>query len=281
MTWDATVECLMIFCFAYMAYATSEFAGFSGIIALLTSGVVMAHYAWYNLSHEGQHGSYLVFQFMGLAMQGFIFSYLGVSFFSFAHLDWSYDLILVELGICILGRFGGTLGLIGLLTLCGYNSGITFKQVFFIGYAGLIRGAIAFGLVLRLDESLPNRSVIVTTCLTLVVFTTIFFGATVGPMQDYLFKKEVEDTVSQTSVEAQAFHPNEENEQIDEPHVHRKKGCCESQWLRLDEFFFRPCLIHNYRRKNKLNYTDFKEYFEEDKSETSAQLTEAQLIKLA
>ena len=113
-------------------------------------------------------------------MQAFIFSYLGVSYFSFHANDWSWHLIAVELGIVIVGRFGGTLGLIGLLRLCGYQSGISFKQVFFIGYAGLIRGAIAFGLVLRINHSVGQRSVIVTTCLTLVVFTTVFFGATVG-----------------------------------------------------------------------------------------------------
>ena len=194
LTLSSTVECLIIFCIAYMAYVTAELAAFSGIISLLTSGVVMAHYAWYSLSAQGQHGSYLVFQTLGLLMQAFIFSYLGVSFFSFASLDWSPSLILVMLGIVILGRFGGTLGLIGLLRLCGYNSGIKWSEVFFIGYAGLIRGAIAFGLVLRIDGGdVEHRSVIVTTCLTLVVFTTIFFGATVGSMQAYLFPKKVDD----------------------------------------------------------------------------------------
>jgi len=61
LTTSATVECLVIFIIAYMAYVTAELCAFSGIIALLTSGVIMAHYAWYSLSAQGQHGSYLVF----------------------------------------------------------------------------------------------------------------------------------------------------------------------------------------------------------------------------
>lgn len=61
LTLSSTVECLVIFLIAYMAYVTAEMAAFSVIIALLTSGVVMAHYAWYSLSSQGQHGSYLVF----------------------------------------------------------------------------------------------------------------------------------------------------------------------------------------------------------------------------
>ena len=45
----------------------------------------------------------------------------------------------------------------------------------------MIRGAIAFGLVLRIeDEVSENRSVIVSTSLALVVFTTVGFGSTVG-----------------------------------------------------------------------------------------------------
>ena len=43
-------ESMMIFCMGYLSYVTSEIAGYSGIITLLTSGVVMAQYTWYNLS---------------------------------------------------------------------------------------------------------------------------------------------------------------------------------------------------------------------------------------
>ena len=54
-----------------------------------------------------------------------------------------------------------------------------------MGFAGLIRGAIAFGLVLRLDQGLPNRELIITTALTIVVGTTIFFGSLVGLISGY------------------------------------------------------------------------------------------------
>lgn len=62
----------------------------------------------------------------------------------------------------------------------GYNSGIRFKDLVFIAYAGMIRGAVAFGLVLRIDKDVENRSVIVTTSLSLVVLSTIFLGSTVA-----------------------------------------------------------------------------------------------------
>lgn len=73
----------------------------------------------------------------------------------------------------------GTIGIIKIFEAFGYKSGIDMKDLIFISYAGIIRGAVAFGLVLRIDESVEHRSVIVTTSLALVCFTTIFLGSTV------------------------------------------------------------------------------------------------------
>ena len=47
---SAIKETLMIFCFGYLAYTFADLVHMSGIIAMLTSGVIMAHYAWYSLS---------------------------------------------------------------------------------------------------------------------------------------------------------------------------------------------------------------------------------------
>lgn len=62
----------------------------------------------------------------------------------------------------------------------GYNPGVRFKDLLFISYAGMIKGAVAFGLVLRIDKSVTHRAVIVTTSLALVVITTVFMGSTVA-----------------------------------------------------------------------------------------------------
>jgi NhaP-type Na+/H+ or K+/H+ antiporter len=85
-----------------------------------------------------------------------------------------------------------TIGLIKILELFSFKSGIRLKDLVFISYGGLLRGAVAFGLVLRIDEEVENRSVIVTTSLCLVIFTTVFFGATVTTLSKLLFGKEIE-----------------------------------------------------------------------------------------
>jgi sodium/hydrogen exchanger-like protein 6/7 len=128
----------------------------SGIIALLTSGIIMAHYGWYNLSPQGKHVSCVAFQVIGFLAEAFVFIYLGLSYFYYASYDWSYSLILVEFAVIIVGRFCATTGLVFTLMICKHKPKVTFKQSLFIGYAGLIRGAIAFGLVLTIPHEVEG-----------------------------------------------------------------------------------------------------------------------------
>ena len=142
----------MIFSFGYIAYLISEMNHYSGIITLLVSGIVMSHYSWYNLSPQGKFASYFIFHFLGFATEAFVFGYLGLTFFSYADYSWSPELICVEILIIIFGRAMGTLGLMGVAKLLGYDCKITLKELIFIWYAGMIRGAIAFGLVLKIKD---------------------------------------------------------------------------------------------------------------------------------
>jgi NhaP-type Na+/H+ or K+/H+ antiporter len=85
----------------------------------------------------------------------------------------------MEMIIIVVGRISGVLGLIFLLTICGHKQQVTWRQLLFISYAGMIRGAIAFGLVLQIDgDIVKEKDVIVTTSLTLVAITTVFYGGT-------------------------------------------------------------------------------------------------------
>jgi NhaP-type Na+/H+ or K+/H+ antiporter len=54
LTVNPIIECNFIFCFGYLSYAVAELFHFSGIISLLTCGILMAHYSWYNLSNQAK-----------------------------------------------------------------------------------------------------------------------------------------------------------------------------------------------------------------------------------
>lgn len=61
MSHSTILECTLVFCFGYLAYSVAELIHCSGIIALLTSGILMAHYTWYNLSTQSKQATSVVF----------------------------------------------------------------------------------------------------------------------------------------------------------------------------------------------------------------------------
>ena len=66
---------------------------------------------------------------------------------------------------------------------------MTVNELAFISYGGMIRGAIAFGLVLKIPETITDqnapggkrpfgeRGCCVTTTLAVVIMTTVLFGS--------------------------------------------------------------------------------------------------------
>lgn len=80
--------------------------------------------------------------------------------------------------IVVLGRIIAVWSAHFLFRMCSKVPDITFRQLLFVTWGGMIRGAIAFGLVLKIpnDPVFKERGVIVTTTLALVIITTIFFG---------------------------------------------------------------------------------------------------------
>lgn len=211
------------------------------------------------------------------AVEAFVFGYLGITFFSYITLDWSWQLFIAMLIICISGRFIGTIGVIKILELFGYKSGIRFKDLVFISYAGIIRGAVAFGLVLRIDESVEHRSVIVTTSLALVCFTTIFLGSTVATVQRCLFGKKGKEHEEghgildhDQSHHEEVIHPNmrEEAEVVEEPtpiaygpdgKPIRKVNCFKIM-KRADTEIIKPLLIYNYESQSHKKQKEFFDF---------------------
>ena len=123
----------------------------------------------------------------GAASESIVFAYIGLCVFTYAadakvgDLDqhtWSVSFIGWMTLIVILGRLLAVWTAHGLLSMCQKTQDITLRELCFISYGGMIRGAIAFGLVLKIpnDPQFKERGVIITTTLALVIITTLFFG---------------------------------------------------------------------------------------------------------
>jgi len=102
--------------------------------------------------------------------------------------------------IIIIGRLMGTGISHFLFNMCSKRSDITCRELMFIMYGGMIRGAIAFGLVLKLpsdDTKFKERGVIVTTTLSVVIITVLGFGSFMPIAQKILVPAKVEDAIDQ------------------------------------------------------------------------------------
>jgi NhaP-type Na+/H+ or K+/H+ antiporter len=58
---SAIGESFILICFGLFSYFLSELMEMSGIVSLLTTALIMAHYAWHNLSPQGKHVTSVTF----------------------------------------------------------------------------------------------------------------------------------------------------------------------------------------------------------------------------
>lgn len=270
-------ETLLVFASGYLAYMTSELFELSGIITLLSSGISLAHYAWYNLSPQSKQSTSLTIEAIGFGAEAFVFVYLGLTCFSYGSYDWSYQFFFAEFFVLLIGRYVGTVTLLYIISFVfRHKREMSFREAIYLYMGGMIRGAIAFGLVLRMDESLPNREVIITTSLCLVIVTTVVFGSSMPLMTKFILKppapkehkkiesneeegKELSNLDHSESFHEVFRHPNEMSllpEEIEDMGV---KSARPIEWFKsLDEKVFRPFFIYKYsKEKHERDYELF------------------------
>ena len=229
--------------FGFLAYFASENTvliglQMSGIISLLTFAIIQSHYTWYNLSPQGKSTTAVTFAFLGHTAEAAVYSYVGISLYSTIPGWWSFGWISIQLVIIILGRIVAVIGTFYLFRLCFRKKTISFNELIFITYGGMIRGAIAFALVLKIPHtclpplspkdcfSLPNYEVAKSTTLVIVMVTTLLFGTFMKVFQIWLLgppptKKEQHETQLDVlsrfhSIYEEIKHPNEEESEEEE-----------------------------------------------------------------
>lgn len=171
----------MLFTVAFLTYYVSELVGQSGITSLVSCAIIMAQYAWYNLSPQGKHVTSITFQTFGYAAEAFVFSFIGLCVMAYKDYRYCWKLVVAEFFIVIIGRFTAISASYYMFECFkgDKTNKLNFREISFLTYAAFIRGAIAFGLVEKLGEHTidpDKKEVIVSTTLCLVIITTFFFG---------------------------------------------------------------------------------------------------------
>jgi len=113
-------------------------------ICIYVTGIIFGHYAYYNLSPQGKAVTKVTISFMGHAGEAGIWCYVGLALYSSIPGYWSWSFIGWELLIIVVGRIIAVIFCFYLIKLCYPTTFLTFSEVMYITFYGMIRGAVAF-----------------------------------------------------------------------------------------------------------------------------------------
>ncbi|XP_058818510.1 sodium/hydrogen exchanger 7 isoform X2 [Topomyia yanbarensis] len=164
--------------FVLMSYSTfliAEAAELTGVVAVLFCGICQAHYTYNNLSDDSRTRTKQIFELLNFLAENFIFSYIGVSMFTFP--KHHFDPLFIFTGfICAaIGRAVNIYPLSALLNIARKPK-ISWNFQHMLFFAGL-RGAMSFALAIRNTVSDARQAMLTTTSLIVIATVIIQGGA--------------------------------------------------------------------------------------------------------
>lgn len=162
--------------FVLMSYSTfllAEATELTGVVAVLFCGICQAHYTYNNLSDESRLRTKQLFELLNFLAENFIFSYIGVSMFTFPKHIFIPVFILAGFLCAFIGRAMSVYPLAFLLNL-GRKPKIQSNFQHMLFFSGM-RGAISFALAIRNTVS-ESRQAMATTTSLIVIATVIIQG---------------------------------------------------------------------------------------------------------
>ncbi|XP_021925908.1 sodium/hydrogen exchanger 7 isoform X3 [Zootermopsis nevadensis] len=165
--------------FVLMSYSTfliAEASELTGVVAVLFCGICQAHYTYNNLSPDSRSRTKKLFELLNFLAENFIFSYIGVSMFTFPKHHFDPGFILAGFFCAMLGRAVNIYPLSFILNL-GRKPKIPLNFQHMLFFAGL-RGAMSFALAIRNTVSDARQAMLTTTSLIVIVTVIVQGGAT-------------------------------------------------------------------------------------------------------
>ncbi|KAH8238836.1 hypothetical protein KR038_004227, partial [Drosophila bunnanda] len=193
--------------FVLMSYSTfllAEATELTGVVAVLFCGICQAHYTYNNLSEDSRQRTKQIFELLNFLAENFIFSYIGVSMFTFPKHHFDAGFIITAFICAALGRAVNVYPLSWLLNIKRKPKiSPNFQHMlFFAGksflilslpsasseyvelFAGL-RGAMSFALAIRNTVSDARQAMLTATSL-IVIFTVVIQGGAANFLLNWL-----------------------------------------------------------------------------------------------
>ncbi|KAL2325445.1 hypothetical protein Fmac_024503 [Flemingia macrophylla] len=191
---DREVALMMLM--AYLSYMLAELCYLSGILTVFFCGIVMSHYTWHNVTESSRITTKHSFATLSFVFEIFIFLYVGMDALDIEKWKFVSDspgtsvaTSSVLLGLILLARAAFVFPLSFLSNLAKKSSSekISFREQVIIWWAGLMRGAVSMALAYNQftmsgHTSLRSNAIMITSTITVVLFSTVVFGLMTKPL---------------------------------------------------------------------------------------------------
>ncbi|XP_022224469.2 sodium/hydrogen exchanger 3 isoform X16 [Drosophila obscura] len=178
------IEPIFIFVMAYLAYLNAEIFHMSGILAITFCGITMKNYVESNISQKSHTTVKYALKMLSSSAETIIFMFLGVATVNNMHV-WNTWFVILTITFCSVFRVLGVILLTAIANRFRLHK-LSAVDQFVMSYGGL-RGAVAFALVLLVDENVvKQKNMFVTTTIAVIYFTVFLQGITIKPLVSIL-----------------------------------------------------------------------------------------------
>ncbi|XP_067468456.1 sodium/hydrogen exchanger 3-like isoform X1 [Thunnus thynnus] len=187
------IEPGFIFVLGYLSYLTAEMLSLSAILAIVFCGMSCQKYINANMDEKSVTTVRYAMKVFANGSETIIFVFLGISAIDKAIWVWNTGFILLTLLFIFVYRIIGVFFLTWILNKFRLVP-LEFIDQVIMSYGGL-RGAVAYGLAVMLDDhKIKEKNLMVCTTLIVVYFTVILQGVTMKPLVTWLKVKRASKT---------------------------------------------------------------------------------------
>eukprot|EP00727_Mastigamoeba_balamuthi_P002348 m51a1_g1211 putative sodium hydrogen (746) ;mRNA; r:478462-481046 len=184
-TLSSTYEIATMVPFGVLAYAASDAAGLSGVLALFVAIAVISHYSWYTVLGRTRGALYAVSATLDYIAQTAAFFMLGVTVFmrkdTWAYENWNMAFIVPCVVLVFAARAANVFPLSLLLNILGQNLSLKHQGALWLcGLRGVVTPLLAMSL------TTTNRQLVINTAFIILLFTNVFLSASVRPLISWL-----------------------------------------------------------------------------------------------
>jgi Na+/H+ antiporter len=177
---------------AWISYLLGELLHVSGVIATVTTGLIMSWHQHTVLSASTRMRGTSFWTVIVFLMEATVFILIGLSLRGVVERGGGFDVVVATMGLPILvilialtlARFAWTFGsdfvirLCNLLGLDRYRP-LGFRGATVLSWAG-VRGVVTLALALSVPENFPGRDFILVTSFAIILGTVLLQGTTLG-----------------------------------------------------------------------------------------------------